>query len=70
MEGISRLLKKLSVEDVEKLKVLMSLTPAAEINKSNDTIKEAVTLRVFVTEYYSEPQKLDNNLRWKNLKFK
>ena len=51
MEGISRLLKKLSVEDVEKLKVLMSLTPAAEINKSNDTIKEAVTLRVFVTEY-------------------
>ena len=44
MEGISNLLKKLSVKDVEKLKVLMSLTPEA-------SEKEIVTLRVFAEEY-------------------
>ena len=44
MEGISNLLKKLSVEDVEKLKALMSIIPEA-------TSKEIVTLRVFAEEY-------------------
>ena len=44
MEGISRLLKKLSVEDVEKLKALMSIIPEA-------ASKEIVTLRVFAEEY-------------------
>ncbi len=44
MEGISNLLKKLSVEDVEKLKALMSIIPEA-------ASKEIVTLRVFAEEY-------------------
>lgn len=44
MEGLKSLLEKLSIEDVEKLKILMSLIPAVEQ-------KEVVTLRVFAEEY-------------------
>lgn len=42
MEGLTSLLGKLSVEDIEKLKLLMSF---------NADVKEAVTLRVFAAEY-------------------
>ncbi len=42
MEGLTSLLGKLSVEDIEKLKLLMSFTTEA---------KEVVTLRVFADEY-------------------
>ncbi len=42
MEGLQSLLGKLSVEDIEKLKLLMSFTTEA---------KEVVTLRVFADEY-------------------
>ena len=45
MEGISNLLKKLSVEDVEKLKAINVYN-----NRIND-LKEIVTLRVFAEEY-------------------
>ena len=48
MDGLSSLLGKLSLEDVEKLKLLMSLMPASQAD--NDS-KEAVTLRVFMEEY-------------------
>ncbi len=42
MEGLTSLLGKLSIEDIEKLKLLMSF---------NADVKEAVTLRVFADEY-------------------
>ena len=42
MEGLQSLLGKLSVEDIEKLKLLMSF---------NADVKEVVTLRVFSDEY-------------------
>ena len=45
MDGITNLLSKLSIEDVEKLKVLMSLMSTTEI-------KDVVTLRVFGDEYF------------------
>ena len=48
MDGLSSLLGKLSLEDVEKLKLLLSLMPASQAD--NDS-KEAVTLRVFMEEY-------------------
>ncbi len=48
MDGLSSLLGKLSLEDVEKLKLLMSLMPASQAD--NDS-KEVVTLRVFMEEY-------------------
>lgn len=48
MDGISNILNKLSVEDVEKLKILFSLN----VN-SNASVKDAVTLRVFCDEYKS-----------------
>ncbi len=44
MDGLTSLLEKLSMEDVEKLKVLMSLS-------TESTAKEIVTLRVFIEEY-------------------
>ena len=44
MDGISNLLGKLSFEDVEKLKVLMSLM-------SEGNTREVITLRVFSNEY-------------------
>ncbi len=44
MEGLTSLLGKLSMEDVEKLKALMSCAPEA-------TAKDVVTLRVFADEY-------------------
>ncbi len=60
MEELSRLLNKLTIEDVEKLKVLMSLSlglPAAKstvtVDKSDSSNKEVVTLRVFSEEYKS-----------------
>ena len=46
MEESKGLLDKLSMEDVEKLKVLMSLV-------QDDTLNGAVTLRVFMNEYKS-----------------
>ncbi|MHB1687820.1 MAG: tyrosine-type recombinase/integrase [Ignavibacteriaceae bacterium] len=46
MEGLTGLLEKFSLEDVEKLKVLMSLMSATEI-------KDVVTLRVFGDEYFN-----------------
>ncbi|MHB8853119.1 MAG: tyrosine-type recombinase/integrase [Ignavibacteriaceae bacterium] len=48
MNGLSSLLGKLSLEDVEKLKLLMSLMPASHADNES---KEAVTLRVFMEEY-------------------
>ncbi len=48
MEELSRLLKKLTIQDVEKLKVLMSCSPGDKMDSVN---KEAVTLRVFAEEY-------------------
>ncbi len=48
MEGISNILNKLSVEDVEKLKILFSLNIKTDTN-----VKDAVTLRVFCDEYKS-----------------
>ncbi len=45
MEGLTNLLEKLSMEDIEKLKVLMSLSTEA-------TSKEVVTLRMFSREYF------------------
>ncbi|MHB8581595.1 MAG: tyrosine-type recombinase/integrase, partial [Ignavibacteriaceae bacterium] len=48
MDGLSSLLGKLSLEDVEKLKLLMSLTSASQ---QDTETKEAVTLRVFIDEY-------------------
>ena len=48
MDGLSSLLGKLSLEDVEKLKLLMSLMPASQ---DVDESKEAITLRVFMEEY-------------------
>ena len=48
MEELSRLLKKLTIQDVEKLKVLMSCSPG---DKTDSVNKEAVTLRVFAEEY-------------------
>ena len=44
MEGLTSLLGKLSVEDIEKLKLLLSLKPDNEY-------KSVITLRVFVDEY-------------------
>ena len=44
MNGITNLLSKLSMEDIEKLKVLMSLSAEAET-------KEVITLRLFTNEY-------------------
>ena len=49
MEGLARLLNKLTIEDVEKLKVLMSCS--SEDKKKGTANKEAVTLRVFAEEY-------------------
>lgn len=43
-EGLQNILGKLSIEDVEKLKILFSMTQTTEI-------KEIVTLRVFIDEY-------------------
>ncbi len=51
MEEISNLLKKLSVEDVEKLKLLMSLTPKAAVDKGEATVKEKITIQMFAKEY-------------------
>ena len=48
MEELSRLLNKLTIQDVEKLKVLMSCSAG---NKTDSINKEAVTLRVFAEEY-------------------
>ena len=42
--GIQNILGKLTIEDVEKLKILFSMTQTTEI-------KEVVTLRVFIDEY-------------------
>ena len=42
--GIQNILGKLTIEDVEKLKILFSMTQSADI-------KEVVTLRVFIDEY-------------------
>ena len=60
MEELSRLLNKLTIEDVEKLKVLMSLSSGLRADKSTATAdkldlsnKEVVTLRVFTEEYKS-----------------
>ncbi|MHB8854293.1 MAG: tyrosine-type recombinase/integrase [Ignavibacteriaceae bacterium] len=44
MDGITNLLSKLSMEDIEKLKVLMSVSAEAES-------KEVITLRLFTNEY-------------------
>ena len=44
MDGITNLLSKLSMEDIEKLKVLMSVSAEAET-------KEVITLRLFTKEY-------------------
>ena len=44
MEGLTSLLEKLSAEDIEKLKLLMSLKP-------DDESKSVITLRIFVDEY-------------------
>jgi len=44
MDGITNLLSKLSLEDIEKLKILMSLSAEAET-------KEVITLRLFTKEY-------------------
>ncbi|MHB8580971.1 MAG: tyrosine-type recombinase/integrase [Ignavibacteriaceae bacterium] len=46
MEGLTSLLEKFSLEDVEKLKVLMSLMSTTEI-------KDVVSLRVFGDEYFN-----------------
>ncbi len=46
MDGITNLLSKLSLEDIEKLKVLMSVSAEAET-------KEVITLRVFADEYFN-----------------
>lgn len=43
-EGLQNILGKLTIEDVEKLKILFSMTQTTEI-------KEVVTLRVFIDEY-------------------
>lgn len=43
-EGLQNILGKLSIEDVEKLKILFSMIP-------NTEQKEVVTLRVFIDEY-------------------
>ncbi|KUG26669.1 hypothetical protein ASZ90_003491 [hydrocarbon metagenome] len=48
MDGLSNILNKLSVEDVEKLKILFSLS-----TKTDTNVKDAVTLRVFCDEYKS-----------------
>jgi len=48
MEGLSNILNKLSVEDVEKLKILFSLNVNTDTN-----VKDVVTLRVFCDEYKS-----------------
>ncbi len=48
MDEISSLLGKLTYEDVQKLKLLMSLMPAAQPVIEE---KDAVTLRLFVEEY-------------------
>ena len=44
MEELTDLLEKLSVEDIEKLRLLISLNPDAKTN-------EVITLRVFIEEY-------------------
>ena len=44
MEGLNNILNQFSVDDIEKLKVLLSIMP-------NNEQKEIVTLRVFVEEY-------------------
>lgn len=46
MEGFNNILKQFSVEDIEKLKVLLSIIPSQDQ-------KEVVTLRVFAEEYSS-----------------
>ena len=48
MDGISSLLGKLTYEDVQKLKLLMSLMPVAQPDTEE---KDAVTLHLFVEEY-------------------
>lgn len=44
MEGLSEILNKLSIEDIEKLRMLFSIGSGA-------TMKEVITLRVFCEEY-------------------
>lgn len=44
MEGFNNILKRFSVDDIEKLKVLLSIIPSQDQ-------KEVVTLRVFAEEY-------------------
>ncbi len=46
MDGINSLLERFSIEDVEKLKLLMSLM-------ANADVKEVITLRVFGDEYFN-----------------
>lgn len=46
MEGFNNILKQFSIEDIEKLKVLLSIIPSQDQ-------KEVITLRVFAEEYSS-----------------
>lgn len=46
MEGFNNILKQFSIDDIEKLKVLLSIIPSQDQ-------KEVVTLRVFAEEYSS-----------------
>ena len=46
MDGLNGLLERFSVEDVEKLRLLMSLM-------GNADVKEVITLRVFADEYFN-----------------
>ena len=50
MEGLSSLLNKLTIQDVEKLKVLLSLS-SSKADKPDSSNTSAVTLRVFAEEY-------------------
>jgi len=51
MDGIMNLLNKISIEDIEKLQLIMSLVPAMKIDKPESESKDIVTLRVFMEEY-------------------
>ena len=55
MEGLSSLLNKLTIQDVEKLKVLLSLS-SSKADKPDSSNTSAVTLRVFAEEYKSHIQ--------------
>lgn len=58
--GVQNILQKFSIEDIEKLKILLSIVPET-------TQKEVVTLRVFVEEYSNLIKQNRSNAYYKSV---